>query len=215
MSKKVRLEGGCTANFDRSTMFEAVGKYMAQEMGVSQYVEISSSGTKASKIIRLASPMKIRHQVIGLGKESGKVYCPEDQEVIEAVLAAGPNAETNEENRILYARALQIVRGDGGRNRGYALGEKQIPLTEGSFQPTVKKDGLDFFLGMKQGNADDAQKIYGFDIGTIITTFQDFVQAKDPVPDPMGKGLIAYRETRDYFMEHCPTAIEKALDLKK
>ena len=210
--EKIGMINVCTANFDRSTMAESAEKYRAAEMKKDQYFEISSAGSKATKIRRLASPMRIRHNVIGLAYENG-AFDPEDEALVQQVLADGPDAEPNEENRILYARGLQIIRGQGGLYRGVALGEMGLPLPSGLFRPLVATPGIDVVLGMKEGNAKDARKVFARSGNApTIMTFAEYAGTNQPVPDPMGKGLDVYRETRDYFLEHAPRVLERALD---
>ena len=192
---------------------------VARNMGYDN-IEIRASGTKAHKIRHLTSPMKIRHQIIGLANNLG-VYDENERDIVEQVLDEGPNAEPNEENRILYARGLQIIRTRGGLFIGYALGEIGIEPTANVFQPTVPCESH-VILGMKDNNVNDLIAMYGTHeqrelqekrgYSPLITTFQEFAEAAESVPDPMGKGIKEYQQLRDYFMEHSPFVLDKLVN---
>ena len=64
IDNKVQMQAGCTACFDRSTTVRDVANYVAAQMNKQAYIHFSASGTKAAKIIHLASPMRIRHQKV-------------------------------------------------------------------------------------------------------------------------------------------------------
>jgi protein-tyrosine-phosphatase len=195
----VSIEGVCTANFDRSTMFRDVARHIAKEKSWDKYVDISASGSKAKKIATLTSPEQIQDRIINVGENLG-VYSDINKD--------------DEEKRILYAMALQIIRGQGGIFRGYALGEKGIRIDPAMFQQTVAVNDRNIILGMDEKRVADINLIYeNSGNNPLIETFPDFVGIKDKVPDPLGKNLDAYRELRDYFLEFTPLALEKTLDL--
>ena len=132
MVKKV--VGVCSANVQRSAIYEAVVKDEVRRRGLTGILEISSAGLNVKKILTNRSSPHIQLRILEAGLEYGLVRNEINAEV-ERVVANGLKKDNEDQIRALYGEIRPLVHGYILAMRNEALRERGIHIFPTPYTP--------------------------------------------------------------------------------
>lgn len=202
--------GVCSANVERSGLFEAVMKYELNQQGV-KGIEVTSAGINVEHILANTAPPPIQIATLAAGLKYGLVR-PEIREAVDRVIQQGTPTD---EMGYLYGEMRLLVHGYILALRNQALTEAGItilPVPYKRFDPAV---GYDLVLPMAEKDVVKLEARYA-DAGMEkprIQTYGSFVNVAELVDD-LQSGLPGARRKLEYFMDTRIVAVGKLLELR-
>jgi len=212
----VTVEYVCTANGGRSPMAEEEAEAYVAALGLEGRINVESSGSDAktwAHDFMSANPDDLVGAIeAGLkeGTYQGKAKAIAEQivknkDVYKAMLVLGDiRTRTEIESSVRY-----LIAGEEAY-RNLALLEDGISPKGNYHKQTVARPGVDVILTMKQKNADQVSKIYeGSGYDPVISPLCQYAGLSGDIPDPFGKGMDGFRESRDAIKKAVHGSIDR------
>ena len=205
--------GICSANVERSGLFEASTNYELNERGINDIVA-TSAGINVEKILTNTSALPIQVKILGAGLKYGVVR-PEIKNQVEKVVSQGTEQEHTDKIRALYAEVRPLVHGYLLAFRNQALTEVGITNFPAPYKPFDPTAGHDLVLPMTAGGVKKVATRFdtaGLEKPTI-QTYGSFVGVEELVDD-VKSGLDGARRKLTYFMDTRKKAVDNLLELR-
>lgn len=203
MKNQLKVVGVCSANVERSGIFEAVMKH---ELSGRSDIVVSSAGINVEKILTNTSPLHIQIKILSAGLKYGLVR-DEIKEEVEKTVSVGNEQEHTDKIRALYGQVRPLVHGYLLALRNQALKEVGINEFPAPYTPFKPENGFDLVLPMAEKDIDKVSSRYDIE-KPVIRTYGDLAGIDQLVDDVSG-GLEGARRKVEYFMDTRKTAIER------
>ncbi len=205
--------GVCSANVERSGLFEAVMKYELNQQRI-EGIEVTSAGINVEKILANTAPLPILIETLAAGLKYGVVR-PEIRDAVDRVIRKRTVQEHTDEVRHLYSEIRPLVHGYILAFRNQALAETGITIFPTPYKRFDPAAGHDLVLPVAEKDVMKLEARYA-DAGMEkprIQTYGSFVNVAELVDD-IQSGLSGARKKLEYFMDTRKIAVGKLLELR-
>ncbi len=206
--------GGCSANVERSAIFDAALNYEKRDRGIGDELEISSAGLLVEKIHANKSPLHVQVRILGAGLKYGLVR-PGIQDAVQQVVDAGTDQEHTNQVRALYGEVRPIVHGFLKACRDKALEDAGVDLSPSIYNHLDPNDGFDVVIPMVAKDTAKVESKYAssdVDLPTVVS-YGELVGTGDVVDDVQSAWDGAKRKV-EFFMDTRGKALDAILELQ-
>lgn len=199
------IEGVCTGNSGRSTQFEVIGNFFANELNLENELSFISSGTGAGPENDHDLPYNKVVSVLGHASKYGLIKPVQVDE-------QKYNDDADYRSVIQYKVhiAFGIMRPIEAALRDKALFDMGLKY-DGTRTQTVPRSDVSVVLGMTSKHADQIRRIYlPFEQKPVISTVTEYAGVSGEIPDALGNpDPKAYFLIRDRLVDLVPRVIER------
>jgi len=216
--KQLGIEYVCTANGGRSPMAEVAAQKHVNELSLEREIMVCSSGSHYEVLQKMEMPFNYLMSNLGLGLERG-FYNQEQKREAEKILRDKDKFEKTYQQDLVtrevikeLARIPEIILTEEEEHfRDLVLGEVGLQYLgkEQQYQP---REEVEVVLPMKDSNAERVRELSDPDIAQIIMPIREYAGLEGDIPNPFGKGIEIWRETRDSIFEAAKGSIERAAE---
>jgi protein-tyrosine-phosphatase len=213
--KKWGIEYVCTANGGRSPMAEVAAKKQIEELGLESRIMICSSGSHYEVLQEMEMPFDYLMSNLELGLKRG-FYNSEQKKEAEKILQDKDQFESKYRQDLVTREVIKdlakipemILTEEEEDFRDLVLEEVGLRYigTEQQYQP---REGVQIVLPMKDSNAARVRELSDSNRPQIIVPIREYAGLEGDIPNPFGKGIEIWRETRDSIFEAAKASIEK------
>jgi len=217
---KLGIECVCTANGGRSPMAEVTGKAHVADLGLDGRVDVLSSGSHYQVLQTMDMPFDYLMSNLEMGYDRG-LYSGGSREQVKQMLGDRENLElkfghdkmTQVAVKTLAKVTEDFLTEEEEHFRDLVLDEVGLSYN-GQPQQYDPREDVQLVLPMKGSNADRVREVKAKinpKLPQVIVPIREYAGLPGDIPNPFGKGIEVWRETRDSIMEATKASIDKAI----
>ena len=212
------IEYVCTANGGRSPMAEVAAQKRVDELSLEREIMVCSSGSHYEVLQKMEMPFDYLMSNLELGLERS-FYNPEQKREAEKILGDKEKFEQTYRQDLVTKEVIKdlakipeiILTEEEEHFRDLVLGEVGLQYI-GKEQQYKPREEVQIVLPMKESNAERVRELSDPNIAQIIMPIREYAGLEGDIPNPFGKGIEVWRETRDSIFEAAKASVEKVAE---